>query len=417
MGSTKRFIILIILILAGESIFFLPFVFARVFRVTLLEVYSISNLELGQYFSVYGVIAMVSYLLGGPLADKFQPRKLIATALVSTALGGYVLAAYPNKELLFWVYGWWGFSTIFLFWAALIKATRNWGAEHLQGKAFGFLEAGRGFTAALIALLVLTAFSGIQVQGTSEVGIEERLYSYRLVMFLSSSIIVGIAILSYYFIPDVDTKMKHQEISFKIIKQLAIKKEIWLLAIIIICAYSGYKITDVFSIYAKDVLSFSEYEAAQTGLLVLWMRPLFAFLVGVIADKLMSNKAIPILFILLIVGSSLLLINPSLVPLGLTFVFIALTASGIYGIRAIYFALIKESKIPLFATGSAVGIISFLGYTPDVFMSPIIGFLIDNNPGFQGYNYVFLLLTGWSLVGLSAAAMLYYKLQIQATPE
>jgi sugar phosphate permease len=147
------------------------------------------------------------------------------------------------------------------------------------------------------------------------------------------------------------------------------------------------------------------------------MRPLFAFLVGVIADKLMSNKAIPILFILLIAGSSLLLINPSLVPLGLTFVFIALTASGIYGIRAIYFALIKESKIPLFATGSAVGIISFLGYTPDVFMSPIIGFLIDNNPGFQGYNYVFLLLTGLSFVGLSAAAMLYYKLQIQATPE
>jgi hypothetical protein len=38
------------LILAGETIFFLPFVLARVFRPTLLAVFQISNFELGAYF-------------------------------------------------------------------------------------------------------------------------------------------------------------------------------------------------------------------------------------------------------------------------------------------------------------------------------------------------------------------------------
>lgn len=48
-----------VLILAGEAIFILPFVLARVFRPTLLEVFEITNFELGMYFSAYGIVAMV----------------------------------------------------------------------------------------------------------------------------------------------------------------------------------------------------------------------------------------------------------------------------------------------------------------------------------------------------------------------
>ena len=65
-------ITLITLIVAGEAIFFLPFVLARVFRPTLLDLFGISNTELGLWFSVYGIVAMVSYLFGGPLADRFE---------------------------------------------------------------------------------------------------------------------------------------------------------------------------------------------------------------------------------------------------------------------------------------------------------------------------------------------------------
>ena len=64
---------LLLLILAGESVFILPFVLSRVFRPTVLEVFGLNNLELGLCFSVYGIVALLSYIFGGPLADKFAP--------------------------------------------------------------------------------------------------------------------------------------------------------------------------------------------------------------------------------------------------------------------------------------------------------------------------------------------------------
>ena len=129
---------LILLILSGEAVFILPFVLPRIFRPTVLDVFDLTNVEIGICFSIYGLIAIPSYLFGGPLADKYPPRKLIAIALWMTALGGILYAQYPSFSTLKILYGYWGFTTIFLFWAPMIKATRVWGGDASQGKAFGF---------------------------------------------------------------------------------------------------------------------------------------------------------------------------------------------------------------------------------------------------------------------------------------
>jgi len=76
----QPFYIILLLIVAGEAVFILRFVLARVFRPTFLDVFQLTNLELGTCFSVYGIIAFVSYLFGGPYADRFPPRKLMAIA-------------------------------------------------------------------------------------------------------------------------------------------------------------------------------------------------------------------------------------------------------------------------------------------------------------------------------------------------
>ena len=51
--------------LAAESIYILPYVLARVFRPTFLDVFNLTNLELGGLFSIYGIVAFFSYLFGG----------------------------------------------------------------------------------------------------------------------------------------------------------------------------------------------------------------------------------------------------------------------------------------------------------------------------------------------------------------
>ncbi|MDH3942315.1 MAG: MFS transporter, partial [Xanthomonadales bacterium] len=132
------------LILAGEAIYALPFHVTRFFRPTVLEVFDLTNTELGTAQAVYGVIAMLSYFPGGPLADRFPARKLLAWSLWSTAAGGLYMATMPGFRGALIIWGFFGFTTILLFWAALIRATREWGGIKEQGRAFGFLEGGRG---------------------------------------------------------------------------------------------------------------------------------------------------------------------------------------------------------------------------------------------------------------------------------
>jgi MFS transporter, GlpU family, inner membrane protein len=95
--KNRKHLILLVLIIAGESIFFLPFVLARIFRSTMLDYFQITNTELGTWFALYGLVAMASYLAGGPLADRFSARRLMTLALVLTSLGGFMMAFIPGQ--------------------------------------------------------------------------------------------------------------------------------------------------------------------------------------------------------------------------------------------------------------------------------------------------------------------------------
>ena len=76
---------------------------------------------------------------------------------------------------------------------------------------------------------------------------------------------------------------------------------------------------------------------------------------------------------------------------------------GVFALRGLYFAIMGEADIPLAYTGSAVGLVSMLGYTPDIFMGPAMGVLLDGSPGETGHQHVFMLLAAFSLLGLGAA--------------
>ena len=83
-------------------------------------------------------------------------------------------------------------------------------------------------------------------------------------------------------------------------------------------------------------------------------------------------------------------------------------ALGIYSARVLYFATLEEGKIPLAITGTAVGFISIVGYTPDIFAGPLMGYFLDANPGAIGLQNTFGIMTMFSIIGL-VASFLFYK--------
>jgi hypothetical protein len=51
----QRIVLMLALVIAGELVFGLPFNVPRFFRPTMLEVFGVSNTQLGDMFAVYGV--------------------------------------------------------------------------------------------------------------------------------------------------------------------------------------------------------------------------------------------------------------------------------------------------------------------------------------------------------------------------
>jgi hypothetical protein len=83
-----------------------------------------------------------------------------------------------------------------------------------------------------------------------------------------------------------------------------------------------------------------------------------------------------------------------------------ITFVAVYALRGIYFSLIEEAKLDKRITGSVVGLISVLGFTPDIFFGAISGRILDANPGAVGFQNYFLLLTWICVAGMAFTLVL-----------
>lgn len=418
MNSRNRATVMLTLVITGEAIFMLPFVIARVFRPTLLDAFGLTNLQLGTAFSAYGMVAMVGYVAGGPLADTFGARKLMTAALIGTAVGGLAFATMPSPGELQALFAFWGLTTILLLWAALIRATRQWGGPDGQGRAFGILDGGRGLVAAAFASIAVAIFAALLPADVESASLAQRSAALQQIIVICTAFTFAVALLVWVAMPkrhtvtpDEGHQPSEQRFTMSGLKRVAAMPEVWLQALIVLCAYVGYKSTDDFGLYARDAFGYNDVASAQLGTVSFWVRPVAALGLGLVSDRIHPSRAVVFGFLGLIVCTSALALGA--VQPGMPTVLVitvATTSACIYGLRGVYFALLGETKIPLAYTGSAVGLISLVGYTPDVFMGPWMGYLTDNWPGALGHHYLFATVAGFGVVGLGAALVLRWRL-------
>ena len=392
---------MLILVLAGEIIFGLPFHLARFFRPTYLDVFNISNTNLGDVYAVYGLTAMISYFFGGMLADKYSPRILMSLSLVLTSIGGFFISTIPELSSIFIIYGYWGITTIFLFWSAMIKATKEWGGEYSQGKAFGILDGGRGLFATIVSLVAINLFTAFLTQEVTLADPSEKRKAFQFVIILYSSLTLLIGIIVWLFLPDNNADVKRKESIFKNLTKVIKNPLVWLNAGIIVCAYSAYKGLDNTTLYAHEVLGMNEVDAAKVFSYGSLIRPIAAIAAGIIADRWISSRVILVMFscltliFALLAMSDTMLLYPAVVLLNIYITFFL-----VFAIRGIYFAVVQETKVSSNVTGTAAGVISFIGFTPDIFFGSISGRILDANPGVVGHQNYFLFLTIIAFFGI-----------------
>ena len=185
---------------------------------------------------------------------------------------------------------------------------------------------------------------------------------------------------------------------------------IWLISAVIMAAYGAYWGSYYFTPYATDAFLMSVVFGGAIGVGKYWMKPLSSLGAGFLADRAGTSRTVVWCLAILIVSFGIFVLlpgNPKLI--GVLIANTAVASLAIFALRGIYFALLEEGNIPLAFTGTAAGIVSAVGFTPDVFMPIVGGILLDRHPGGLGYRYLFGFIVSLCFLGLLSSLALYKK--------
>jgi nitrate/nitrite transporter NarK len=404
MSTLRRWLIMTVLSFSGGIIFLLPFL-QEVYYIPLAQALDLSNTEVGSLMSIFGVTSMISYFPGGWLADRVSPRKLITVSLLLTGAAGLCFATFPGYEISLAIHAFWGVSITLLFWGAMIRVTRNWAPPEQQGRAFGILETGRGLGEVLSSMAFLAVFAAL---GSGSLALS-------MIIIQFSALFLSLGILAWFTLEDTSAEtaaaVEKPAVGLTEIIGVLRMPVVWLIATVILTGYCAYWGLFRFTSYATDIFALSVTIAAAISVGKMWLKPLAALIAGFIADKFGIARSVAWLFVSLVAAYAAAALLPGksvLVPVMLLTV--AIASLAVFAMRGIYFALLEEGGVPLAVTGTAAGIVSAIGFTPDIFMPLLGGVLLDNFPGAAGYRYFFLTASAICGVGLVASLIIYLKI-------
>ncbi len=396
----KNYITLLILVVSAAAFYQIPYL-RWTFYDGMLELSGLNNTQFGLTMSVYGTVSMILYLPGGIIADKISSKILVPVSLFVTGAAGSLLMTGPGYMLQMVAYVLLAAAGTLTFWAALNKATMN--LDDGDGsKMLGLLEGGRGLAQAAFSAVFLAIFG----MCASAVG------GVKVVLGGYAALNIIFAVLSFFILEDdgksgAASEPVHAADVFEIIKMPVV----WLLALVVISSYCFHLGSTYMTPYFTNIIGAT---AVLSGALAV-VRNYIAQMAGAPFGGAMAQKTgsssfiVGCGFIAMVIGIAVVVFLPSdssmMVPL---VVFMIISAVSIYVIRGIYFAIIGECGIPLRLTGTAVGIVSVIGFTPDIFMNAICGSLLDKYEGVRGYRYIFIMMLAIALVGLVSSWILYF---------
>ncbi|MEZ0604346.1 nitrate/nitrite transporter [Paraburkholderia sp. IW21] len=400
-SKTQRYIQLMLLVVAAGAIY--PILYLRqVYQPTMLEVFHITDSQLGYLYSSLGTIFLLSYLPSGWLADRIAPRLLICFSLIATGLLGLWYSTAPSFQVLMLIFGGWGLSTGLTFWAAVIKRVTMIAGTHEQGRFFGLLDGGRGLIEAMLATIAITLFAWFtQTRG------EPVAAGFKLVVYLYAFLCIALGVvLALVKDPrgaeDAAANRATRKRSNVLVdlKTLASIPELWLVAAIVFCGYQVFWATYSFSAYLHEgEIGLSVVMAGTITTLKLWMRPIGGIGGGFLGDRY-SKVSVLVIALFLAALSLLGLMAAPRISSHVLLVFLVLFIGILtYAIRGLYWSLLDRCNIPVETMGLAIGLISVLGYSPDVFLPLINGYLTQNFPGVFGYQLYFGYVAGMAVLG------------------
>ena len=412
----SRYLQLLLLTIAGGAIY--PMLYMRqIYQTTMLQAFQLTDGQLGELYAMLGLLFFLTYSPSGWLADRIKPMRLIAISLLGTGLLGLWYATLPSYGSLQIIFAGWGITTGLTFWGAVMKRIKLLSGNAETGKFYGFYDGGRGLVEAVLASVALFIFAKVAGDANENV-VQALIYVIYMYSYLCMGLAALCVIAAFQEKKEITSATEKAEEAKKIAKgnlvadiiSLLKVPEIWLIALIISAGYHLFWATYSFSAYLQEGnWGFTAVMAGMVTTLKLWMRPIGGALGGILGDKFTNIRVLNLSLIISALGLVALVVFPmsSFAPniiVSACVFFILLVGLMTYAIRGLYWSIIKHLDVPENKLGLAIGLISTIGYCPDIFIPLINGYIMDfyktsQQTGYQVYFGYTVFMTFLGIIG------------------
>lgn len=389
----NKWLILAIICLGGGVIYIFPYI-QYTYYDSMMAALGFDNTQMGNIISIYGALNLVAYIIGGIIADKIHYKLLLSSSLIITGLTGFWFASFPSYGAMIFISIIWSITTIFTYWPAMIKAVKLLGSSNEQGRLFGFREAGFSLFGLLFASTGLFIFS-------------QTKDNFKIVLIFYSIVYIICGILNQIFLPNNNEENKKENLKkndlLEGIRYSLKQPGVWLAGLLIFFAYAVGTTLGRFAPYLTSVFKMGVSTAALISIITEYVIPNFGAITGgVVVDKVRSSSKV-IMWGFVIMGILLGVFvalpgNPNII---LVVIIVGLSIKLIQSaLRGIYFVPIDEIKVPNSYVGTAVGIVSIIGFSSDAFLFSFWGRILDRFSAVTGYKIIFSSLILFCVAGL-----------------
>lgn len=377
-----------------------------------------TNTQLAFLNSFGAIVGVFLGLPGGWLADKFSAKKIVFWSVFAN-LPLCILSVLFAKTYAVQLIVWFGFCFTggFAFWPAALKAVRLSAPPEKQESTFGIFEGVHGFSSMIgnfIAIWIFSMFAD-QVAGWK---------GAMLSMGIFSAIGAFLMLFCYKEGTLVDAKDVEPEEVLKEHKRSVIKDTLtvaknpgtWLVACVIIGAYGIYLAQAYFTSYFTSVLGAAVvFSAAMSNFRSYGMKVIGGPIGGAIAAKMKSASLFNAICLTICIGLIIFVWNlspdtPNVVTIATAFTlilaFFCLMAKGTM------WATQEQAHIPREMSGTAIALISYLGFNLTEFAIPMAcGAWLDKYADNlrHAYDNIFIMLICIASLGAAAAIILVLR--------
>jgi MFS family permease len=344
----------------------------------------LSLVQVGWIWGSGSVLGILMGLIGGPIGDRFGPRRTLAVACLLIGIAGAARGLSNSFAMLALT----TLITVFALWSSPMNVHKTcgvWFPNQQLGMANGVVAVGMALGFLLGSLLAATVFSPL-------------LGGWRNVLIVYGAVAILFGIFWWFSQEKAAdaSRQGHQPITFReTIMHVMRRRNVWILCI----ATAGVSgcvngMLGYLPLYLRD-LGWQPVMADSTLASFHAVSMLFAIPVALLSDRLGSRRGVLMAAALLIGIGTGLLGFASGVMISIAVLMAGITRDGFMAITMT--AIIELKGIGARFAGSATGLsMSFLGLA-NVFAPPAGNWLATFGPGFPFLFWASLVLLGWTV--------------------